>query len=231
MDIQGLGEALVEQLIEKKIIRDVADLYRLKAEDVAALERRGEKSAANLLEQVAASKTGPLRRLIYGLGIRHVGERAARVLAGRIGSVRSLARAEVEELEELDEIGPKTAEAIRRFFEQPANRELIDRLVSCGVNTEALEDERIEDVEDGGQAGDETPFGGKTVVITGKLPHHTREAAKAAVEARGGRVVASVSRKTDLVVAGEAAGSKLEKARKLGIDVIDGEEFQRLVIN
>jgi len=231
MDIQGLGEALVEQLIEKKIIRDVADLYRLKAEDVAALERRGEKSAANLLEQVEASKTGPLRRLIYGLGIRHVGERAARVLAGRIGSVRSLARAEVEELEELDEIGPKTAEAIRRFFEQPANRELIDRLVSCGVNTEALEDERIEDVEDGGQAGDETPFGGKTVVITGKLPHHTREAAKAAVEARGGRVVASVSRKTDLVVAGEAAGSKLEKARKLGIDVIDGEEFQRLVIN
>ena len=161
--------------------------------------------------------------------MRHVGERAARVLAGRIGSLRSLAQAEAEELEALDEIGPKTAEAIRRFFGQPANRELIDRLVACGVNTEALEDERIEDVEDGGQSGEKTPFGGKKVVITGTLPHHTREEAKALVEARGGRVVARVSRKTDLVVAGEAAGSKLENARKLGIEVIDGEEFHRLV--
>jgi len=222
MDIQGLGEALVEQLTDKKIVHDVADLYRLKAEEVAALERMGDKSATNLLEQIEASKKNPLRRLIYGLGIRHVGERAARVLAGRIGSLRSLAEADAEELEALDEIGPKTADTIRHFLEQPANRELIDRLTASGVNTEALEDERIEEVE-------ETPFGGKTVVITGTLPHHTREEAKEAVESRGGRVAGSVSRKTDLVVAGETAGSKLDKARELGIEVIDGEEFQRLV--
>ena len=130
-----------------------------------------------------------------------------------------------EDLEALDEIGPKTAEAIRRFFDQPANRELIDRLVASGVNTEAFADERIEDVDPAGT----TPFGGKTVVITGTLPRHTREEAKAIVVAGGGRVSGSVSRKTDLVVAGEAAGSKLEKARKLGIEIIDGEQFALLV--
>jgi DNA ligase (NAD+) len=225
MDIQGLGDALVEQLTEKQIVQDVADLYGLKVDEVAALDRMGAKSAANLLEQVEASKSRPLRSLIYGLGIRHVGARAARVLAGRIGSLRALAAAPGEELEALDEIGPKTAETIRRFFDQPANLELIDRLVACGVNTEAFEDERIEDVA---PSLGETPFSGKTVVITGTLPHHTREEAKAIVEAGGGRVAGSVSRKTDLVVAGEAAGSKLEKARNLGIEIIDGEQFARM---
>jgi DNA ligase (NAD+) len=225
MDIQGLGDALVEQLTEKQIVRDVADLYDMKVDEVAALDRMGDKSASNLLEQIEASKSRPLRSLVYGLGIRHVGARAARVLAGRVGSLQELAAAPGEELEALDEIGPKTAEAIRRFFDQPANRELIDRLVASGINTEAFADERIEDVDPAGA----TPFGGKTVVITGTLPHHTREEAKAIVEAGGGRVSGSVSRKTDLVVAGEAAGSKLEKARKLGIEIIDGEQFALLV--
>jgi len=224
MDIQGLGDALVEQLTDNKIAHDVADLYGLEAEQVAALDRMGDRSAANLLGQIEASKARPLRNLVYGLGIRHVGARAARVLAGRIGSLGALAEAQAEELEALDEIGPKTAEAIRRFFEQPANRELIDRLVACGINTEALPDERIEEIE---PSAGETPFGGKTVVITGMLPHHTREEAKAIVEAGGGRVAASVSRKTDLVVAGDEAGSKLEKAQKLGIEIIDGEQFAK----
>jgi DNA ligase (NAD+) len=226
MDIQGLGDALVEQLTAKGIVRNVADLYDLKADAIAALDRLGEKSAANLLKQVEASKARPLRSLIYGLGIRHVGARAARVLAGRLGSLEALAGSSAEELEALDEIGPKTAEAIRRFFDQSANRELIDRLVARGVNTEALEDERIESVDVAA-----SPFAGKTVVITGTLPRHTREEAKAIVEARGGRVAGSVSRKTDLLIAGESAGSKLEKARKLGIEVVDGEQFDRLAGN
>ena len=226
MDIQGLGDALVGQLTDNKIVHDVADLYGLEAEAIAALDRMGDTSATKLLEQIEASKVRPLRSLIYGLGIRHVGARAARVLAGRVRSLGALAVAPAEELEALDEIGPKTTEAIRRFFEQPANRELIDRLVACGVNIEALEDELIEDAD---PTAGETPFGGKTVVITGTLPHHTREEAKAIVEAGGGRVAGSVSRKTDLLVAGEAAGSKLEKAEKLGIKIIDGEELAKWV--
>jgi DNA ligase (NAD+) len=229
MDIQGLGEALVEQLTEKGMVGDLADLYRLESDELKELERMGEKSAGNLLEQIEASNKKPLRRLIFGLGIRHVGERAARVLAGRMGSIRSLADATAEELEALDEIGPKTAEAIRRFFGQSANRDLIDRLAASGVNTEALPEELIAEGGAEEKAGEDSPFRGKTVVITGTLPYHSRAEAKAAVEARGGRVAGSVSGKTDLVVAGESSGSKLAKARELGIPVIDGEAFQRLV--
>jgi DNA ligase (NAD+) len=223
MDIQGLGEALVDQLLEKKLVRDVADLYTLDAEPVAGLERMGNKSAANLVGQIEASKTNPLQRLIYGLGIRHVGERAARILAGRLGSLEALSRAEAEELETLNEIGPKTAESVRTFFEQSANRELIERLERAGVNTHALEEERIAEPDA------DSELAGKTVVLTGTLPGRTREEAKAAIEARGGRVSGSVSKKTDLVVAGEAAGSKLRKAEELGIRVIGPEELERIL--
>ncbi len=222
MDIQGLGEALVEQLIGKQLVRDFADLYRLCTEELSGLERMGDKSAANLVAEIEKSKANPLHRLIYGLGIRHVGERAARILAGRVGSLSALAQADAQQLEALDEIGPKTAEAVRRFFEQPANRDLIARIVAAGVNTQATPEERV------APETTDSPFSGKTVVITGTLPHHSREEAKTLIESRGGRVSGSISGKTDLLVAGEAAGSKLAKARKLGIPVMDADEFDSL---
>lgn len=225
MDIQGLGEALVVQLTEKQLVRDVADLYKLQPEELAALERMGDKSAANLIAQIGASRTNPLHRLIYGLGIRHVGERAARILAGSIGSLAALAQAAVDDLVALDEIGSKTAEAIQRFFAQAANRDLIERLTNAGINTEALPEEKTTARET------ESPFSGKTVVITGTLPHHTRDEAKTEVESRGGRISGSVSKKTDLVIAGEAAGSKGKKAQDLGIRVIDAKEFDQMLEN
>jgi DNA ligase (NAD+) len=225
MDIQGLGEAIVVQLTEKQLVRDVADLYKLQPEELAALERMGDKSAANLIEQIGASRTNPLHRLIYGLGIRHVGERAARILAGNIGSLAALAHAPVDDLVALDEIGPKTAEAIQRFFAQAANRDLIERLAEAGINTEALAEEKITAPKT------ESPFSGKTVVITGTLPHHTRDEAKAEVESRGGRVAGSVSKKTDLVIAGEAAGTKRKKAQDLGIQIMEAKEFEQMLEN
>ena len=223
LDIQGLGDALVEQLVAAGWVRDIADLYGLDAERLAGLPRMGPKSASNLLAEIEASKTRPLARLIYGLGIRHVGERAARILAGRLGSLEALAAAEAEPLEALEEIGPKTASSVRRFFDQAGNRELIARLTRSGVNTSALPEERIPETQA------DSPFAGKTVVLTGTLPHRTREEAQAAIEALGGRVTRSVSRKTDLVVAGEDAGSKLERARELGIRVLSPEELERLL--
>jgi len=223
MDVQGLGDALVEQLLSGGLVRDFADLYDLEPDRLADLPRMGPKSAANVVAEIEASKSRTLYRLIYALGIRHVGERSARILAGRLRSLDALAAAEAERLEQLDEIGPKTAAAVRRFFDQPANRDLIDRLVRRGINTVALPEERIVEPER------DSPFAGKTVVITGTLPHRSREEAKEAVRALGGRVAGSVSKKTDLVVAGEAAGSKLDKARELGLPVIEPEEFERLL--
>lgn len=221
MDIQGLGEALVEQLTATGMVRDAADLYHLDPGPVAALERMGAKSAANLIAQVEASKSRPLHHLIFGLGIRHVGERAARLLADAFGTMDRVLAASVEELEAVDEIGPKTAGAIRHFAEQKANLELLERLRAAGVAMEA-EAPLSRTVAT-------SPFSGKTVVITGTLPGRSRDEAKALVESLGARVASSVSRKTDLVVAGEAAGSKLARARELGIEVIEPDEFERLV--
>jgi DNA ligase (NAD+) len=222
LDIQGLGESLVEQLTGKGQIGDLVDVYRLEAESLAALERMGEKSAANLLAEIEASKGKPLHRLLFGLGIRHVGQRAAKLLAAEFGSLERLMKADSEELEAVGEIGPKTAEALRRFSEQPANRELIGRLREAGVRMEVSQNER--------QVGpaEDSPLAGMTVVVTGTLPGRTREEAKAIVESLGGRVASGVSRKTDLVVAGTAAGSKLAKAGELGIKIIGPEEFERL---
>ncbi len=223
MDIQGLGEALVEQLAGKRLVRDAADLYRLEAGVIAALERMGETSAANLLDQIERSKKRPLSSLIFALGIRHVGERAAGILAAAFRSLDGLAGASAEEMEAIDEIGPKTAAAVREFFSQPSNRELMERLAEAGVAGRVL-DERTA----AATAGDSI-FNGKTVVLTGSLPHHSRGAAKRLIESLGGRVTGSVSGKTDLVVAGEDAGSKLTKARKLGIRIIPADEFEKEV--
>jgi DNA ligase (NAD+) len=180
----------------------------------------GAKSATNLLEEIERSKERPLRRLLFGLGIRHVGERAARLLA-RLGSIEALAGAGAEELEALDEIGPKTAAAVLQFFEQTANRELVERLAAAGVRTEASEEE----LAPAPGAVEPSPFTGKTVVLTGTLPGIPRSAAKARIEYLGGKVSGSVSRKTDLVVAGEAAGSKRAKAEALGVTIMEVEEF------
>jgi DNA ligase (NAD+) len=219
MDIQGLGEALVDQLLERGMVVDVAGLYELELDRLAALERMGERSAANLLAQVEASKRRPLRRLIYALGIRHVGERAAGVLAAAFGSLDRLARASEEELVQVAEIGPKTARAVALFFRQPSTLELIERLKREGVRTE----ERRVSPERG------APLAGKTVVLTGALPGMTRGEAKARIEALGGRVAASVSRNTDFVVAGQSSGSKLDKARRLGIPVLEPDAFREMI--
>jgi DNA ligase (NAD+) len=223
MDIQGLGDALVAQLLEGKLVRDVTELYELTAEQLAGLERMGQKSADNLLAQIDESRRRPLSRLIFALGIRQVGERAGKLLAGRFESLRALADASENDLESLADIGPKTAATIRTFFDQPANRELLERLEQAGVNTQALPEERA------AEPPSASPFGGKTVVLTGTLPGRSRTEAKALIESLGGKVAGSVSKKTDLVIAGESAGSKLEKARKLGIEIMDPDHFERLL--
>ncbi|MDQ3804889.1 MAG: NAD-dependent DNA ligase LigA [Acidobacteriota bacterium] len=216
MRIEGLGEALAEQLVEKKMVRDVADLYRLTREDVAALERKAEKSASNLIAQIEASKGRDLPHLVYGLGVRHVGERTAALLARRFGSLDRLASATVEEIDDIPEIGLTVAESVRDWFDDEGNLDLCKRLKEAGVQTELA----------GGAAaaaGDGS-FAGKLFVLTGKLETMTRDEARALIEARGGRVTSSVSKKTDYVVAGEDAGSKLDRARELKLNIIDGEE-------
>jgi len=221
MDIQGLGEALVDQLLDKGLVEDVSGLYQLEQEQLESLERMGSKSAANLLEQIERSKKQALHRLLFGLGIRHVGERSARLLASQPGSIEALAGASPEELEALDEIGPKTSAAVRQFFEQPANRALVSRLKKAGVRIEAT----AQELAPAPQAVEGSPFAGKTVVLTGTLPGIPRSTARARVEALGGKVSGSVSKKTGLVVAGEAAGSKRTKAETLGVRVMEADEF------
>jgi DNA ligase (NAD+) len=183
----------------------------------------GAKSASNLVSEIEASKGRPLHRLLYALGLRHVGERAARLLASSFGSVDALANADVSALEAVAEIGPKTAAAVRTFFEQPRNRELTDRLARAGVSTVAGPEERTATP----QAG--SAFFGKAVVLTGSLPGWTRDDATSRIEALGGRVASSVSKKTDFVVAGTDAGSKLDKATKLGIRVVTPAEFEAML--
>jgi DNA ligase (NAD+) len=205
-------------------VRDVADLYHLRAEDLSELDRMGAKSAANLVAQLAASRERPLHRLVYALGIRHVGSRAARVLASHFGSIDALADADADALVAAPDIGPKTAEAVRRFFAQEGNRDLVRRLGQAGLNTQALDDERAAPVP-----ADGSPFAGRTVVLTGTFAGRSRQQVRAEIEARGGRVTGSVSRATDLVVAGVGPGSKLARARELGIRIVEPDELERLL--
>ena len=219
MDIQGLGEALVDQLIARGLVKDVADVYALDAQTLAGLERMGKKSAANLMAEIETSKSRPLHRVLYALGMRHVGERAARVLARRFGTMAALADAPLDVLVDVHEVGPKTAASVRSFFDAPEHRDLVRRLAEAAVGMEAEQATAV--------AG--TALAGKTVVLTGSLPSMSREQAKSLIESHGGRVASSVSKKTDLVVAGEEAGGKLDKARELGVPVIGAEEFARLL--
>jgi len=220
MDIEGLGPAVIEALLEAGLIRDAADLYTLKPEQLVDLERMGEKSAANLVEAIAASKDRPLRRLIRALGIRHVGDRTAEILASHFRSLDRLAEADPETLTALPEVGPKIAASVHAYFRQPQVQDFLRRLKAAGVRTS--------DPEDHG-APAQGPLAGLTVVITGTLQGYTRAEAEAAVQAAGGRATSSVSRRTDLVVAGENPGSKLDRARELGIPVLDEETFNRIL--
>jgi DNA ligase (NAD+) len=223
MRIEGLGYALAEQLIAKKIVRDVADLYSLKLDDLASLERMAEKSASNVLAQIEASKSRDLWQLIYGLGIRHVGERTAGILARHFGSLEHLGQATVEELDDLHEIGLTMAQSIRDWFDDPGNERLCRRLPEAGVRTESGKQSRA-----AGNEGDEK-FAGKQFVLTGTLPGMSRDEARALIESGGGRVTSSVSKKTDFVVAGAEPGSKLDKANQLGVAVIDEAEFKKML--
>jgi DNA ligase (NAD+) len=217
MNIDGLGEALVNQLTERGLVKNVADLYRLTKDDLLKLERMGDKSTQNVLKEIEASKKLPLERVIYGLGIRFVGERTAQFLAEHFGSLDDVTKAGAEELEEVNEVGPRIAESIVEFFADEHNRQLVSDLRKAGVTFTGKKKEKG------------TKLAGKTFVLTGTLTRHTRDEAKKMIEDAGGRVSGSVSKKTDYVVAGSDAGSKLDKARELGVSVIEEDEMEELV--
>jgi len=216
MNIDGLGDALVNQLTDRGMLKNVADIYRLTKADLLELERMGEKSAQNVLAEIEASKKLPLERVIYGLGIRFVGERTAQFLAEHFGSMDALVKAGEEELQEVGEVGPRIARSIVEFFQEPKNRELVEQLRQAGLTFAGKKRERG------------TKLAGKTFVLTGTLAHFTRDEAKKMIEDAGGRVSGSVSKNTDFVVAGEDAGSKLEKAKQLGVKVIREKDMQEL---
>jgi DNA ligase (NAD+) len=216
MNIDGMGESLVTQLIERGLVKNVADIYDLTKKDLLSLDRFADKSAQNILDEIENSKKLPLERVIYGLGIRMVGERTAQFLAEHFGSMEAIEKASVEELQDVGEVGPKIAESIAEFFSIAANRKLIDRLRAAGLTLQGKRKERG------------TKLAGKTFVLTGTLAHFTRDEAKKMIEDAGGKVTGSVSKKTDYIVAGSDAGSKLDKAKELGVAVIDEREMEKL---
>jgi len=216
MNIDGMGESLVNQLIERGLVKNVADIYDLSKKDLLSLERFADKSAQNILDEIENSKKLPLERVIYGLGIRFVGARTAQFLAEHFGSMEALASAGIEELQNVNEVGPRIAESIVEFFSIAANRKLVERLGEAGLAFKGAKKERG------------TKLAGKTFVLTGTLAKHTRDEAKKMIEDAGGRVSGSVSKKTDYVVAGADAGSKLDKAKQLGVAVIDEKEMEEL---
>jgi DNA ligase (NAD+) len=221
MNIEGLGESLIAQLTSKGLVKSFADIYHLDQPTLEGLERMGKKSAANLLKEIARSKGNEIWRLIYGLGIRHVGERGAEVLADHFGSVEAIEEAPIEVLQQAPDIGPVVAEAIGRWFDEPRNRELVGALRQAGVRT--VGERKV------APAGPQ-PLAGKTVVITGTLESMSREEATHKLESLGAKIAGSVSKKTSFVVVGADAGSKLEKARALGVETLDEAAFLRLIM-
>ena len=232
MNIEGLGEAIVDQLIDTGRVHDAADLYDLKADDLSELvvapraarserarPRKLGKVGLNLVAEIDQSRSNDLWRLVHGLGIRHVGERAAELLARGFGSLTALAAADVDQLQSVNEIGPVVARSVRTWFDEPGNQRLVERLTSAGLRVEASADERA-----AGEAAP-GPLSGKTFVLTGTLSAMSREDAAAEIERLGGRVTGTVSRKTSFVVVGEEPGSKAEKARALGVATLDEAAF------
>jgi DNA ligase (NAD+) len=217
MNIDGLGPQIVELLLANKLIGDVADLYTLKVEDVEKLDRMGKKSAQNLIEAIERSKSEGLARLVYALGIRNVGEVSAAALAARFGTLEALTKATAAEIAELEDFGEITAECVVEFFSHPQNANLCERLSAMGLIT----------VDTSAPKGE--LFAGLSFVLTGTLPTMSRDEASEMIKLEGGKVVGSVSKKTDFVVAGEAAGSKLTKAQSLGIRIISEEELTEMI--
>ncbi len=217
MNIEGMGDALVNQLTDRGLVKNVADIYRLTKADLLTLERMGDKSAQNVLNEITNSKKLPLERVIFGLGIRFVGERTAEFLAEHFGSLDALMNASEEELQEVNEVGPRIAHSIVEFFQEQHNRELVERLRKAGLTFTGAKKERG------------TKLAGKTFVLTGTLAKYTRDQAKKMIEDAGGRVSGAVSKKTDYVVAGADAGTKLDKAKVLGVRIIDEKEMEQVV--
>jgi DNA ligase (NAD+) len=217
MNIDGMGDALVNQLTDRGMVKDVADIYKLTKDDLLKLERMGDKSAQNVLKEIENSKRLPLERVIYGLGIRFVGERTAQFLAEHFGDIGALEKAGEEELQEVEEVGPRIAKSIVEFFAEPKNRELVEELRAAGLTLKGKKKERG------------TKLAGKTFVLTGTLANYTRDQAKKLIEDAGGKVAGSVSKKTDYVVAGTDAGSKLDKAKELGVAVVDEKGMAELI--
>ena len=217
MDIDGLGPAVVELLLENRLIRDISDLYRLRAEELHDLDRMGEKSAANLIAAIERSKSAGLERLLFALGIRQVGAVAAESIAARFGTLEACFSASYDDFCSIPDVGEITASNLVEFFAAPETRALCDALVLLGVKTDAVRKKPAD------------TLAGKTFVLTGTLPTLTREEASEKIKAAGGRVSGSVSRKTSYVIAGEEAGSKLTKARELGIPVLDEEGLMTLL--
>jgi DNA ligase (NAD+) len=220
MDIEGLGDVLVETLVDLKMVKNVADLYDLKVEQISNLERKAEKSASKLIEQIENSKSRGLQRLLYGLDIRHVGERYAKILANHFRDIENLKTASVEQLDDIPEIGLTVAVSVFNWFHHDKNLHLIERLQATGVQTE---------IDATQTANLDERFVGKTFVLTGKLEQFTRDEAARLIEQRGGRVASSVSKNTNFVVAGSEAGSKLTKAESLGVKVLNEDEFREMV--
>ena len=221
MDIEGLGDVLINTLVDTAMVRDVGDLYLLTSETIASLERKAEKSATKLIEQIEASKSRGLQRLLYGIDIRHVGERYAKILAKHFRDIDRLAEANVEQLDAIHEIGLSVAESVHEWFREARNIDLVARLKTAGVKTQT---------DAANTANLDDRFVGKTFVLTGKLENYTRDEAAKLIEDRGGRVSSSVSKKTDYVVAGSDAGSKLTKAESLGVSVVDETAFGHLLV-
>jgi len=220
MDIEGMGEAIAAQLVDKKIVGDYADIYYLRHEALAGLERMADRSASNLIEAIKKTKSNSLDRLIFGLGIRHVGVRSAWILYSTFGSLARILQADLPDLERIDEIGPIMARSIFNFFRTKENKKVIEKLRRAGVNIEGKKDKK--------QAMLKRDLEGKTFVITGSLKGSTRQELEELIRRRGGNASSSISKKTDLLILGKDPGSKLEKAKRLGIKIIDEEGFKNM---
>ncbi len=219
MNIDGLGEKIIAQLLENNLIENIADIYTLTIDEIASLKKNGKKFAQNLINSINTSKENDLYRLITALGIRHVGAKASKILARKYKTMEALSMATAEELSTINDIGPIVANSIREFFDQEQTKDLLEKLKQAGVNMESLEQEENID----------NRFEGKTFVLTGSLEKYSRNEATDIIEKFGGKTSGSVSKKTDYVLAGEEAGSKLAKAEKLGITIINENQFEELI--
>ncbi|MEK6737395.1 MAG: helix-hairpin-helix domain-containing protein, partial [Planctomycetota bacterium] len=220
MDVEGLGPALIEQLVDKGFLKDYADLYHLMYDDLVGLERMGEKSSANLIQAIEESKKRDLDRLIGALGINNVGTHTAEVLANHFGNLDTLANATQEALERIHEIGPVVAGCIVEFFRDKHNRDIVEKLKACEINTQKLAAPAL---------AKNPNVSGKSFVITGVLQKYPRKEAETVIKGLGGRVLSSVSKKTDYLVAGESPGSKADKARELNVRILDEDAFEKMM--